>query len=378
MPETATAAREDGAPIADCSSDRRALARWLLVCCAMVFVLAVIGAITRLTESGLSIMEWALFTGILPPLSAAEWDRVFALYQRIPEYQELNAGMTLAEFREIFWWEWIHRLWGRLTGLAYLLPFVWFLLRRRIPRPLVGPLGMLVLLVVLQGALGWYMVSSGFAERTDVSQYRLAAHLGLAAVIYGYTLWLALTLGRPEPNAEANGPIRRLRAGLIGLTCLVGVTMVSGAFVAGLDAGLTYNTFPLMDGRLVPRGYGALEPWILNLFENVAAVQFNHRLLAVVTVGTALGLWTLGRTGTPVPRARRALDLVAGMALIQLGLGIATLLLAVPVWLGALHQAGALLLLGGTLHALHGTRASSPLRASASEPRGSAAAQPVR
>lgn len=332
---------------------------WLLGCAAMVFAMAVIGAITRLTESGLSIMEWAPISGALPPLDDAEWRRLFALYQEIPEYQQLNAGMSLEEFRRIFWWEWIHRLWGRLIGVVFLLPFLWFLLARRIPPGLAPHLAGLFLLGGLQGALGWFMVASGFAERTDVSQYRLAAHLALALAIYAYLLWVALGLLWPRPGMQ--GRARGLRSALLGLTGLVALTIVSGAFVAGLNAGLIYNSFPLMDSRLVPTGYDLLDPWWLNLFENVAAVQFNHRLLAVTSVLLALALAGLGAATQRAPELRLAMIGVGAAALLQFGLGIATLLAVVPVWLGALHQAGAILLLSALLVALHALRSRASL-----------------
>lgn len=329
-----------------------AVAAWLLGCAFMVFAMAVIGAITRLTESGLSIMEWAPVSGALPPMSETEWQRLFDLYRTIPQYRLLNQGMSLEEFRTIFWWEWVHRLWGRLIGLVFFLPLVWFWLRGRLPARLKPHSLALLALGGLQGLMGWYMVASGFAERTEVSQYRLVAHLGLAVFIYGYLLWLALVLlrPRPAPSPAAALPLRRWLLAFLVLLC---VTLVSGGFVAGLRAGFTYNTFPMMDGRLVPAGYGLLQPWIANLFENHAAVQFNHRLLASLTVAAALLLWLASRRHALPVAASAAFAAVAGTALLQFGLGIATLLLVVPIWLGALHQAGALLLLGLTLTALH-------------------------
>ncbi|MDX1710709.1 MAG: COX15/CtaA family protein [Rhodovibrionaceae bacterium] len=338
-------------PAARIRANDRAVGLWLYAVAAMVFAMAVIGAITRLTESGLSIMEWAPVSGALPPLSAAEWERLFELYKTTPEYQQINRGMSMAEFREIFWWEWVHRLWGRLIGVVFLVPFLWFLIRGKIRRGLSPHLAGLFLLGGLQGAMGWYMVASGFAERTDVSQYRLAVHLSIAVVIYAYLLLLAWRLRDPDPEASQDPAAGSLRTGLTALTALAGITILSGAFVAGINAGLIYNSFPLMGGRLVPSDYGFLEPLWLNAFENVAAVQFNHRLLAVAAVFAALALWLWSLRMDLSERARWALGFMALMALAQLGLGIATLLAAVPVWLGALHQAGALLLLGLVLRA---------------------------
>lgn len=333
----------------------RPVALWLLCCCAMIFLMSLIGAITRLTESGLSIMEWAPVTGALPPLSQAEWERVFALYQEIPEFREDNPGMLLNEFKTIFWWEYIHRLWGRLIGLVFLLPFVWFLVRGRIRRGLAPHLAAMFVLGGLQGGLGWFMVASGFAERTDVSQYRLTAHLVLALVIYGYMFWVAAGMLLPAGPTAATGDQGLCRP--LALTVLlVAVTVASGGFVAGLNAGLIYNSFPLMDGRLVPAGYGELSPFALNWFENIAAVQFNHRLLAVATVLATLGLWAWSRRLAPSAALSRAMDLLALAALAQAGLGIATLLLVVPVTLAVLHQGGAILLLTAALWALRVAR----------------------
>lgn len=340
------------APRTRARSDR-AVGLWLLICAAMILLMAVIGAITRLTESGLSIMEWAPVSGALPPLSDGEWQRVFALYQQIPEYQQINRGMSLAEFKSIFWWEYIHRLWGRLIGVVFAVPFLWFWLRRRLRRELVPHLAVMFLLGGLQGALGWYMVASGFAARTDVSQYRLVAHLGAAVAIYAYILWVAYGLLLPHPEPSVDRRTGRLRRLMAGLAALVALTMAAGGFVAGLDAGFIYNTFPLMDGRVVPEDYGALRPWILNLFENVAAVQFDHRVLAMLTAAAALGLWLHARRLTLAPRARAAVTLVLAGTAGQFALGIAALVLVVPVWLGALHQAGAMILLALTLLALH-------------------------
>ena len=338
------------------SASSRPVALWLLGCCLMILAMVVIGGITRLTESGLSIMEWAPLMGTLPPLSHAEWERVFALYQQIPQYRSLNSGMTLAEFQDIFWWEWLHRLWGRLIGVVFLLPFLWFLVRRRIPKGLAPHLAALFLLGGLQGFIGWFMVASGFAERVSVSQYRLTLHLGLALAIYGYMLWLALGLLRPVPQPVEPAPGARLRRRLSALLALAAVTIFFGGFVAGLDGGFVYNSFPLMNGRLLPEEFLATSPAWLDPFESPATAQFIHRWLAVGLLVAVLAVWA-GARRSPLPSApRRAVGLMAAMAVVQAALGIATLLLVVPIPLAAAHQAGAVILLSLIIWARHAVR----------------------
>jgi cytochrome c oxidase assembly protein subunit 15 len=340
----------------------RAVAAWLYFCCAMIFAMMVIGGVTRLTESGLSITEWQPVAGAIPPLTEQAWQEEFGKYQRIPEYRLRNTGMTLAEFKTIFWWEYVHRLWGRLIGVAYFVPLVWFAIRGYVRGALAWRLGGIFVLGGLQGALGWYMVRSGLVDRVDVSAYRLTAHLGLALAIYAATLWTALGLTRPRAAPRDRlGLASGLFAGLVFLTLL------SGGFVAGLDAGMTYNTFPLMDGRLVPAGYLDAQPWWLNLFENVAAVQFNHRILALTTLLAAIALGVAGRS-SPAPQIRTLAAATAAMALLQVVLGVSTLLLVVPIPLAAAHQAGAVVLLTLALalaHAARGSAALTPARAAA-------------
>lgn len=328
----------------------RAVATWLIFCCAMIFAMVVIGGVTRLTESGLSITEWKPVTGAVPPLTEEAWQDAFARYRQIPEYQQRNAGMTLAEFKNIFWWEYIHRLWGRLIGLVYAVPLLWFVLRGQVRGTLAWKLGGIFVLGGLQGVLGWYMVQSGLVDRVDVSPYRLTAHLGLALLIYAATLWTALDLLRPR-HTETAAPLARPA---LAFSALVFLTLLSGGFVAGLDAGMSYNTFPLMDGRLVPAGYLDETPWWTNLFENVAAVQFNHRLLAMTTLAGALALAFAGRTAAP--RVRGLALATGAMALLQVALGISTLLLVVPIPLAAAHQAGAVMLLTLALMLAHAAR----------------------
>jgi len=334
----------------DTAAGDRAVGYWLLTVCGMIVAMAVIGAITRLTESGLSIMEWAPVKGVLPPMSQAEWERLFALYQQTAEYRRVNAWMELADFKTIFWWEWIHRVWGRLIGAVFAGGFLWFLLRGRLHRGLWPHLAVLFALGGLQGLIGWIMVASGFGDRTDVSQYRLMLHLGMALAIHAYALWLAIRLvaPAPAPSPAAGG----LRTGLIAFAGLVAITLLAGALVAGTNAGLVHNSFPLMGGQLVPPGYLRHEPVWLNAFETPAAVQFNHRVLAIATVAAAVGLWLWARRVPLATGARRAFDYLALGAAGQVVLGIWTLLAVVPVWLGALHQLGAILVLTLTVWAL--------------------------
>jgi heme a synthase len=320
----------------------------------MIFLMIVIGGVTRLTLSGLSITEWQPVTGVLPPMSAAAWAAEFEKYRQIPQYRLINSGMTLADFQTIYWWEYVHRLWGRLIGFVYLLPFLYFLVRGRIPRRLAWPLAGIFALGAVQGALGWWMVKSGLADRVEVSQYRLVAHLLMALAIYGMTLWIALGLLRGPPQAKAPARWRRVSEILVALVAL---TIAAGGFVAGLNAGLVYNTFPLMDGSFVPAGYAQLEPFFRNWFENIPAVQFDHRLLAMTTAGAIVLFWLLGRRAALSQHIRLALHAVLLAAALQFVLGVSTLLLVVPIPLAAMHQAGAVLLLTAAIVFRHSLRA---------------------
>jgi cytochrome c oxidase assembly protein subunit 15 len=332
----------------------RPVSAWLFACCGLIFLMVVVGGITRLTLSGLSITEWKPVIGIVPPLSAADWAVEFARYQQIPEYRAIHFAMSLDEFKSIYYWEYFHRLLGRLIGVAFAVPFIWFMARRRLPRHLAPSLAGILLLGFLQGLLGWYMVKSGLADRVEVSQYRLTAHLALALAIYAAILWTALSIIRGSPFQE---PSPGWRWAADAALVLVVLTILAGGFVAGTRAGLTYNTFPLMDGRLVPAGYDQLQPLWLNWFENIAAVQFDHRVLAVATVSTIFVLWAAGlRANLPKP-ARKALHALLAVAVLQVALGISTLLLVVPIPLAAAHQAGAVLLLTAAIVLRHYLRA---------------------
>ncbi len=316
----------------------RRIAFWLLTCCAMVFVMVVLGGVTRLTHSGLSMVEWKPVSGILPPLNQAEWLATFEKYQQYPEFQKLNSHMDVEDFKSIFWFEFIHRLWGRTIGLVFAVPFLWFLWRGAIDRRLAPKLVIMFVLGGLQGLMGWYMVMSGMVDRPDVSQYRLTAHLALAFVVYGYMLWVALGLLFSGDSERRRGP-----QGLaIGVTVMAAVTVLTGGLVAGIDAGFIYNTFPLMDGRLVPEGLFEMEPATINIFENATMVQFNHRVLAIATALAAVVLWFAARRGGLERRARFAANAMITVVALQVTLGITTLLTVVAVPLAAAHQAGAM------------------------------------
>ena len=333
---------------------RRLLALWLFSLCAMILLMIGLGGATRLTGSGLSIMEWAPVTGVLPPLSEAEWRRLYHLYEQIPQYHLVNQGFGLAGFKQIFWLEWVHRLWGRLIGFAFIIPLAWLWMRGAVPRRLVPRLVLLFVLGGLQGAVGWFMVASGFLpDSTAVSPFRLEVHLALALVLYAALLWTGLGALHPLPRTDAPKQLRRLAAAVVAL---VSVTILAGGIVAGLHAGLDYNTFPLMDGRLVPQGYAALTPFPRNLVENVAAVQFDHRLLATATALLVAALVVTGLRLAPPGLARAAVVALGAAVAAQYLLGVMTLLWVVPVGLAVAHQMTAVLVLTAALVLLHALR----------------------
>ena len=330
----------------------RALRLWLASIAFLIVAMILVGGATRLTDSGLSITEWQPIIGAIPPQSDADWQEAFAAYRKIPQYAELNSGMSLEAFKTIYWWEWAHRFLGRLISAAFLIPFVAFWAAGRIPRTLLPRLGGLFLLGGLQGAVGWYMVKSGLVDRIDVSQYRLAAHLGVAVLILGYTLWLIFGLA-PDPQAARSATRTRTAASVAALLLgLIYLQILAGALVAGLDAGQGFNTWPLIAGAFVPDGLGALSPWTLNLFENPLTVQFDHRMLAytVVLASLAQAAW-LAATHKPSAMLGSGL-MLACLVLLQATLGVWTLLLAVPIPLGLAHQAGAIAVFAAAVHHL--------------------------
>lgn len=334
-------------------NSRRSIIRiWLLIVAALVVGTLIVGGATRLTESGLSIVEWKPVTGVLPPLTDTQWAAEFDKYKQIPQYREVNRGMSLSDFKTIFWWEWAHRLLGRTIGAVFLLPFLFFLWRGWVGPGLRGRLWLLFFLGGAQGAVGWWMVSSGLSDRVSVSQYRLAFHMTLACVIYAAIIW---TIARLKPAKPINAPSRlRTSAGVLVVMTLVQIYL--GALVAGLDAGMTFNTWPQIDGALIPsadRLWFETPLW-RNLFENALTVQFNHRMMAYLLL--IFGIWhAIDVTRGTMDRAAKGLaHAFAFLLVVQAGIGIMTLLLLVPMSLALLHQAMAIALL--TIATVHASR----------------------
>jgi cytochrome c oxidase assembly protein subunit 15 len=342
--------------------DHRQVAAWLFACCFFVFLIIVVGGVTRLTHSGLSIVEWQPLIGTIPPLSEADWLALFEKYKLTPEYRKVNFGMSLQAFKAIFWWEYIHRLIGRLIGLVFFVPLLWFALRRKIDEPLAWRLAGIFLLGGLQGAMGWYMVRSGLVDDPRVSHFRLTAHLGLAFLILAAMLWTALGLLHRRAVGEADAPALTLRRTTALLVWIVFAVVLTGGLVAGIRAGKAYNTFPLMNGHVVPPEILMLQPWWMNFFYNMATVQFDHRLGAWLLVLLIPILWWRSRAVDLHRRAALAFDLLLVTVCIQFALGIATVLLRVPPALGVAHQAGAVLLFTCAIWVAHETRARAGYR----------------
>lgn len=325
----------------------KAMAIWLFTVATSIFAMAIIGAITRLTESGLSMVEWRPLIGALPPLNEVEWQRVFDLYRETPEYIHKNAGMDLGQFKQIFFWEWFHRLWGRMIGVIYAVPFLYFLVRRQIPRAEITPLVGLLFLGGFQGVIGWYMVKSGLIDMPSVSHYRLALHLSMAFILYVLVLAKALRYWRHyRVPVTQHAPTPIPMGARFWVPCfLIGLTIIYGAFVAGLDAGLIYNSFPLMGGTMLPSDATGLSPLWINFFDNHTMVQFIHRWLGILSVFSGILLWSWVTHRALPYRLRQAGHWFFAAILLQMGLGIATLISVVDIHLATLHQAGALLVL---------------------------------
>ena len=323
----------------------RAVRIWLYVMALLVLLMVAVGGVTRLTGSGLSITSWEPISGVVPPLGDAAWQAEFDHYKQIPQYSVDNPGMTLDGFKAIFWPEWTHRLLGRVIGLVFAVPFLVFLIQRRFNWRLAGPLALIFVAGGLQGVIGWWMVSSGLATLTSVSQYRLATHLTAALVLFLSLIWVARSLTPPVRDVAAG---RTARWPLVVLLLLVALQIAAGAFVAGLKAGMGYNTWPLMDGGIIPNGLAAMTPWWRNLFENALTVQFDHRIIAyVIVIFVAALMWWQGRAGG-FGGVNGWLPRLGLLVLLQVALGITTLLTFVPLPLALGHQALAFMLAGAT------------------------------
>jgi len=331
--------------------DNKAVIYWLLTGCFLIFIMVIVGGITRLTHSGLSISNYKLISGTIPPMNEIEWNEAFELYKQYPEYQKLNNHFTLEDFKDIYFWEWIHRVIGRFIGLVFIIPFIYFLIRKQLSKPTIKKSIILLLMGGFQGFLGWYMVKSGLVDRPDVSHYRLAAHLTTAFLTFAYTFWVALDLMFPNKKTIDKKLRNFIRIGLVILI----IQIIYGAFVAGLDAGWIHNHWPFMsEGKLIHETvYTEHNPTYLNFIEGKSGVQFVHRTLAYVVVIFILSIWykaTRNDISKWQTKGVNSLLLVVG---IQFLLGVLTLLLAVPVWLGVLHQVVAFILLSCMVFTLH-------------------------
>ncbi|BDW93177.1 COX15/CtaA family protein [Flagellimonas marinaquae] len=324
---------------------------WLLTGCFLIFVMVLVGGITRLTHSGLSISDYKLIQGTIPPMNEQEWEEAFELYKQYPEYQKLNYHFGIEEFKDIYFWEWLHRVIGRFIGIVFILPFIYFLIAKKLDRPTIKKSLILLFMGGFQGFLGWYMVKSGLVDRPDVSHYRLAAHLTTAFLTFAYSFWVALDLIYPN-RKEVDTKIRNLiRVGLVVLL----LQIVWGAFVAGLDAGFIHNHWPLMnEGKLMHETvYIEQQPVIKNFYEGKSGVQFVHRYLAYIVVALIGVIWYRTRKISTTALQEKGLKTLLALVFVQFILGVLTLIYAVPLWLGIVHQIGAFFLLAAMTFTLH-------------------------
>jgi heme a synthase len=351
-------------------SRRRPLRTWLWSIAGMTFVVLIVGGITRLTQSGLSIVDWQPIMGVVPPLNEAQWQEAFDRYRQFPEYQQLRRGMTMGEFQFIFFWEWFHRVVARAIGLVFLIPFVVFWIKGYFNRALMGRALVLFALGAGQGVLGWVMVASGLVDRPSVSHYKLAAHLSLAFVIFGYAVWLAreLAVGL-ERTAVGDATRRMMQRGLAVVGVLLALQVVWGGFVAGLKAGLYHNTFPLMEGKLIPPTLLFLDPAVLNFVQNPIAVQWVHRVLGTVLALAVLALFVQVVRAKVDAVSRRLNHAMLGLMALQYLLGVLTLIYFVPVTLGVIHQGMAMVIFGVWLWWLHHVRNMTAIPATEPAPR---------
>lgn len=338
-----------GAPAGE---GRKLVITWLTLVAVLVFAMIVLGGVTRLTNSGLSMTDWKPVTGWLPPLSHEAWMAEFERYKAFPEYQKINKGMSLSEFQGIYAFEFAHRVLGRIIGLAFFVPFVLLLIFRKLPRSMAPRLTLLFLLGAAQGGMGWFMVKSGLVDHPDVSHYRLTAHLALASLIFAVLLWTIFDLVRPAGERPAPAPAMVRRTGY-ALLFLIAVQIIIGGFVAGLNAGFVYTDWPLMGGRFVPEDFLYMQPLYHNFLENPGTVQFVHRMVGYAIALAAIWLYLTSRSGGLTKRLRLGISALVSLVFLQIFLGIATLLYVVPVALGAAHQAGGMLVLAAALYVTH-------------------------
>lgn len=336
-------------------SSKNRISIWLFSGCFLIFLMVIIGGITRLTGSGLSITEWNVIMGSIPPLNDQDWQIAFEKYQQIPQFQKVNSHFELSDFKSIYWWEYTHRLLGRLIGIVFIVPFFYFLFTNQMDKKTIRKSLFLFVLGGLQGFLGWYMVSSGLTERVSVSHIRLAIHLLVALVTFGFTLWYALELRATDSGREAS---RDSPPVFKSIFVILLVQIVYGAFVAGMHAGKMYNTFPLMDGQIIPTGIDTLEPAILNLINNPVTVQFIHRLFAyVLLIMIARVWWTTGKMKVNKTQ-KHAMNLVLLAVAVQFLLGVFTILSKAEITLASLHQVGAFFLFSSMIYLLFQFRSS--------------------
>lgn len=331
--------------------DNKTVIYWLLTGCVLIFIMVIVGGITRLTHSGLSISNYKLISGTIPPMNEVEWQEAFDLYKQYPEYQKLNYNFTLEDFKDIYFWEWLHRVLGRLIGLVFIIPFLYFLIKKRLTKPTIKKSLILLAMGSFQGFLGWYMVKSGLVDRPDVSHYRLAAHLTTAFLTFAYTFWVALDLIYPNKKSISKSFRNLVRVGLV----IILLQIIYGAFVAGLDAGFIHNHWPMMsEGKFMHETvYIEQEPLYKNFIEGKSGVQFVHRNLAYVVVFIIGFIWYKSREMTLTGLQVKGINSMLAVVGLQFLLGVLTLIYAVPVWLGVVHQVGAFLLLSTIVFTLH-------------------------
>ena len=321
---------------------------WLIAGCLLVFMMVIVGGITRLTDSGLSMVDWNLFSGAIPPINQAEWIETFNQYKQYPEYQKQNFMFTLSEFKTIFFWEYIHRILGRFIGIVFIVPFIYFLIKKRLSKSLIIECSILLFMGGTQGAIGWWMVKSGLVNNPDVSHFRLATHLITAFLTFSYTFWVALKLIYPSKKSYNTS----LYNSSIMLMLVVIIQIIYGAFVAGLDAGKVYNSWPKMDDKWIAESVYAMEPFWSNFINGIAGVQFVHRTFAFVVVGLIIYIYYQSKKYTLLKTENIAINLLIVTVFFQMILGIITLVMGVPLWLGVLHQVGAFILLASTVFSI--------------------------